>query len=116
MGIMQAIAILPGISRSGATISIAVFFKIDKKSAAEFSFLMVLFPIMGIMFLELIYIKHSNTVLSYLEIKTLLIAFFSAFFSGLIACKYMINVVEKNRLPYFGYYCFIIAIFFLIYS
>ena len=109
MGIAQAFAILPGISRSGATISMALMLKVKSKDAAEFSFLMALLPILGITFIELTTIFYSNITLSFHEIKGLITAFFAAFFSGLVACKYMISIVEKNNLKYFGFYCVCIA-------
>lgn len=109
MGFAQAFAILPGISRSGATISMALVLKVKNKDAAEFSFLMALLPILGITFLELISIGHSNVKLNIDDILSLFIAFLSAFLSGLFACKYMISIVEKNNLKYFGFYCIVVA-------
>ena len=109
MGLAQAFAILPGISRSGTTISMALFLKVKSKDAAEFSFLMALLPILGITFIELITLFYSNIKLSVDDIKSLIIAFLSAFLSGLFACKYMISIVEKNNLKYFGFYCIMIG-------
>jgi len=109
MGLAQAFAILPGISRSGTTISMALFLKAKSKDAAEFSFLMALLPILGITFIELITLFYSNIKLSIDDIKSLIIAFLSAFLSGLFACKYMISIVEKNNLKYFGFYCIMIG-------
>ena len=110
IGLAQAIAILPGISRSGATISAALFLKIDKKNAAEFSFIMVLLPIIGITFLELILFTSSEIQLDTSQIKGLVIAFVTSFISGLFACKYMISIVKHNNLKYFGFYCIFVAI------
>ena len=109
MGLAQAFAILPGISRSGTTISMALFLKVKSKDAAEFSFLMALLPILGITLIELITLFYSNIKLSVDDIKSLIIAFSSAFLSGLFACKYMISIVEKNNLKYFGFYCIMIG-------
>ena len=106
IGISQAIAILPGISRSGATISTAVILGIDKEKAARFSFLMVV---------PLIFGKMAKDVLSgdiQYEGATffpLLIGFIFAFFTGLVACKWMIQLVKNSQLKYFSYYCFAIG-------
>jgi len=113
IGIAQALAILPGISRSGLTIATAVYLKIDRKSAAEFSFLMVLIPIIGISLIE-IYLLISDSSLSNIDIVAIVIAFFTSFFSGLFACKYMIKIVQNNSLNYFGYYCILIGVFFFL--
>ena len=110
IGLAQALAILPGISRSGATISAALFLKIDKQNAAEFAFIMVLLPIIGVTFLELILFNSSLIQLELSQIKGLVIAFFTSFISGLFACKYMISIVQKNNLKYFGMYCIFVAI------
>jgi len=107
MGLGQAVAILPGISRSGSTIAIALFCNVNRKKAAEFAFLMALAPIIGgaiVQFLD------SGGGLQRESYNGLIIAFFSAFFSGLFACKYMIHIVHKNNLKYFGYYCIIIGL------
>lgn len=109
MGAAQALAILPGISRSGATISMALLLKVKRKDAAEFSFLMALLPIIGITFIELVFLCYSDITLSSTQINGLLIAFVASFLSGLFACKYMISIVEKNNLKYFGFYCIFIA-------
>jgi len=112
MGVAQAVAIIPGISRSGATISMALLCKIKREKAAEFSFLMVLMPILGISILELIILFSSPLELTELEFRGLLIAFFSSLISGLFACKYMIIMVQNNNLKYFGYYCILIGVIF----
>ena len=111
IGLSQALAIIPGISRSGATISTALYFGINRKDAAEFSFLIGLVPIIGgtiIKFSEFLNAPSSQNFNS----EALLIAFFSAFFSGLLACKYMIVIVENNNLKYFGYYCIVLGVVF----
>jgi len=111
MGVAQSIAIVPGISRSGATITTALFCGVDRKKAAEFSFLMVLLPIFGMTFIEIIELsKINNLNLLPDELKGLLLAFISALLSGWIACKYMIIIVQKNHLNYFGYYCLTIGL------
>jgi len=112
MGLAQAVAIIPGISRSGATISTALMCKIKGKDAAEFSFLMVLLPIIGITLFEVIMVYSSNLILDSKQIQGLIIAFFTALLSGLFACKYMILIVTNNTLQYFGYYCITIGLLF----
>ncbi len=115
MGCAQALAIIPGISRSGSTIATALYCKVKRDQAAEFSFLMALIPIIGGALIKIV--EFSTTNPSYdIEIQGLIIAFFSAFLSGLFACKYMIIIVQKNTLNYFGYYCIGIGILFLLFA
>lgn len=115
MGCAQALAIVPGISRSGTTIATALCCKVKRDQAAEFSFLMALIPIIGGTLIKIV--EFSTTNPSYdIEIQGLIIAFFSAFLSGLFACKYMIVIVQKNTLNYFGYYCICIGILFLLFA
>tara|TARA_R110002073_G_scaffold157738_1_gene313122 strand:- start:2396 stop:3190 length:795 start_codon:yes stop_codon:yes gene_type:complete len=107
IGFSQAIAMLPGISRSGATISTSVLLGNDKTKAARFSFLMVVPLIFGkiakdILSGELTYNSQNFTILS--------IGFIAAFVSGLFACTWMIALVKKSKLKYFAYYCVIIGL------
>ena len=108
IGISQAIAILPGISRSGATISTSVLLGIDREKAARFSFLMVVPLILGKMAKDILSgeITYSSDVLI-----PLTAGFLAAFFTGLIACTWMITLVKNSKLSYFSYYCFIVAAF-----
>ena len=107
IGISQAIAIIPGISRSGATISIAVLLGIDKENAAKFSFLMVVPLILGKVTKDLI----SGEVLTYNEsLLPLFIGFIFAFVTGMIACRWMIKLVKNSQLKYFSVYCFIVGL------
>ena len=106
IGFAQAIAILPGISRSGATISTSVLLGNDKTKAARFSFLMVVPLIIGkiakdIITGELTYDSSTFPALS--------IGFISAFISGLFACTWMITLVKKSKLSYFALYCIVIG-------
>ncbi len=107
IGLSQAIAILPGISRSGATISTSVLLGLDKEKAARFSFLMVVPLILGKMAKDLISgeISAENT-----ELAPLIIGFLAAFLTGLFACKLMIKLVKNSQLKYFSFYCIVIAI------
>jgi len=106
VGISQAIAILPGISRSGATISIAVLLGIDKEKAARFSFLMVVPLIFGKMAKDVLSgdIQYESAT-----ILPLVIGFIFAFLTGLVACKWMIKLVKRSQLKYFAYYCFAVG-------
>jgi undecaprenyl-diphosphatase len=106
IGISQAIAILPGISRSGATISTAVLLGIDKEKAARFSFLMVVPLIIGKMAKDIFSgnIQYENDTF-----LPLLIGFIFAFITGLVACKWMIQLVKNSQLKYFAYYCFVVG-------
>ncbi len=107
IGIAQAIAILPGISRSGATISTALLLKIDRAHAARFSFLMVVPLILGKIAKDLM---DGSAMLSITnQGLPLLAGFFAALITGWIACKWMITIVQHAKLKYFGYYCFIVG-------
>ena len=106
IGIAQAIAILPGISRSGATISTSVILGIDKEKSARFSFLMVVPLIIGKIIADLLSGELSNSDTNLLAIS---FGFIAAFFTGIFACKWMIKLVKNSQLKYFGYYCFIIG-------
>lgn len=106
VGIAQAIALIPGISRSGATISTCVLLNIDKERAARFSFLMVMPLIMGKVAKDLLDGKFA------LAPETLVpmgIGFLAAFVVGLFACTWMINLVKKGKLVYFSIYCFVVG-------
>lgn len=103
IGIAQAIAILPGISRSGATISTSVLLGVDREKAARFSFLMVVPLIFGKIAKDLLDGGMSS---SSLDIMPLIVGAIAAFTAGLVACKWMIALVKKSQLKYFSYYCF----------
>lgn len=107
VGIAQAIAILPGVSRSGATISTSVLLGIDRSEAAKFSFIMVLPLIFGKMAKDLMDGSFTASNVNYGELG---IGFIAAFLTGLFACTLMIKIVKNSQLKYFSYYCFGIAI------
>ena len=107
IGIAQAFAILPGISRSGATISCSVLLGIDKESAAKFSFLMVIPLILGKMAQDILSGNITNHTENY---SSLIIGFLAAFITGIIACKWMVKLVKNSKLKYFSYYCFLIGV------
>jgi undecaprenyl-diphosphatase len=113
IGISQAIAMLPGISRSGATISASVLLGVDRTRAAKFSFLMVV---------PLIFGKIGKDVLSgdlnfhSSEIVPIAMGFIAAFLSGLLACNWMISLVKKSKLSYFSIYCTIVGGIAIVYA
>lgn len=109
IGVAQAIAILPGISRSGATISTALISGVEKNKATRFSFLMVLIPILGAMLLKLKDLIQNPELAEGIGFGSLSIGFLAAFISGLLACKWMVQIVRKGKLIYFAIYCFIVA-------
>lgn len=102
VGIGQALAVLPGLSRSGTTISTGLLCGVKRESMAQFSFLMVLVPILGETFLDLV---GGGMGASSVGALPLLLGFLSAFVSGLFACRVMIALVRKARLRWFGLYC-----------
>jgi len=107
IGIAQAIAVLPGISRSGTTIATALALGVSRENAARFSFLMVLVPILGATVLEL---RHWEEISqSSAEILPLAVGFVAAFLSGLAACTWMLNIVKKGKITYFSAYCFLVG-------
>lgn len=106
IGVSQAIAILPGISRSGATISTAVLLGIDKEKAARFSFLMVVPLILGKMAKDIL---DGGSDFGSLSIPVLSGGFIAAFVAGVLACTWMISLVKKSKLKYFAYYCFVVG-------
>lgn len=109
MGLAQAIAVLPGLSRSGATISTGLILGVKKSAVAQFSFLMVLVPVLGEAFLELIGGNFSGTE-SGISLLPLCLGFLSAFLSGLFACVLMIKLVMKAKLWGFAIYCALVGI------
>lgn len=105
IGIAQAVAILPGISRSGATIATSVLLGVDREKAARFSFLMVVPLILGKLAKDVMdgdLSQSSNWI--YLSV-----GFIAAFVSGIIACRLMIKLVKNSKLSYFAIYCFLLA-------
>ncbi len=113
IGIAQAIAILPGISRSGATISTSVLLGVDREKSARFSFLMVIPLIFGAMAKKIV----SGDVSFMMSDSAYLVAgFIAAFISGIIACKWMISLVKNAKLRYFSYYCVAVGLSAIIYA
>lgn len=116
IGFAQALAILPGISRSGATIAAGLLMGVDKEKATRFSFLMVLIPILGATLLKAIDYIEDPTIADGISSYILITGFVVAFLSGLLACTWMINIVKRGKLIYFAFYCFAIGIIAIITS
>lgn len=106
VGLGQAVAVVPGLSRSGTTISTGLICGVRREVMAQFSFLMVLVPILGESFLEIIGGGFAESSVGALP---LVLGFVSAFLSGLLACKIMIALVKKAKLSWFALYCLLAA-------
>ncbi len=113
IGIAQSLAVLPGLSRSGSTISTGLMLGVNRQQVARFSFLMVLIPIIGINFLEIIGGGFSSTTISP---SIMAVGFLSSFVSGTIACRLMINIVNRGKLWWFALYCVAVGIVTIIWS
>lgn len=117
IGVAQACAVLPGLSRSGSTIATGLMLGDKKEKLAQFSFLMVIPPILGEALLDILKaIKGEEAFGGSVDIFPLVIGFVAAFLSGCFACKLMINLVKKGKLLYFGIYCAIVGVAVLIYQ
>lgn len=115
IGVSQACAVLPGLSRSGSTIATGLMLGNSKEKLAQFSFLMVIPPILGEALLDILKAAKGEAVMGDIGTFPLAIGFLAAFLSGCFACKLMINVVKKGKLVYFGIYCAIIGLAVLVY-
>lgn len=113
VGLGQAFAVIPGLSRSGTTISTGLITGVKREVMAQFSFLMVLIPILGEAFLEVVGGDFSSSSVGALP---LILGFLSAFVSGLFACKVMIALVKKAKLRWFALYCLIAALSIFIFA
>jgi len=112
IGIAQAVAVLPGLSRSGSTIATGLLLGNSKQKLAQFSFLMVIPPILGEALLDMKDMAEQgvSVAMGGLSTSSLIIGFLAAFVSGCIACKWMINIVKKGKLIWFALYCAIVGI------
>lgn len=118
IGLSQAVAVMPGLSRSGTTIATGLLLGNDKAKLAQFSFLMVIPPILGEALLDIVKAMKdgAQAVAGDVSMTALAVGFLAAFVSGCIACKWMIDVVKKGKLIYFAIYCAIVGAATLIYS
>ncbi|HDL65149.1 MAG TPA: undecaprenyl-diphosphate phosphatase [Proteobacteria bacterium] len=114
IGLAQAVAILPGMSRSGSTIAAGIYSGVEKSRAAEFSFLLSVPVILGAGVMELG--KMMDTVPSAMEIVTLLAGAAASAISGYLAIRFLLNVINKGKLHYFAYYCWLVALIVIIIS
>jgi undecaprenyl-diphosphatase len=115
MGLAQAVAVIPGISRSGSTIASGLMLKNDRAEVARFSFLMVLVPIIGAAFIDIMSWKDSPAAES-VQISSLIIGFLAAYISGFIACRWMISIIKKGKLIWFAVYCAAIGTIAILFS
>ena len=105
IGLAQACAVLPGLSRSGSTIATGLLLGDNKAKLAQFSFLMVIPPILGEALLDVMKMMKGEAVTGGIPTLSLIAGFVAAFVSGCFACKWMINIVKKGKLIYFAIYC-----------
>ena len=109
IGVAQACAVMPGLSRSGSTIATGLMLGNKKESLAQFSFLMVIPPILGEALLDVLKAFKGEAVMGDIGVFPLCVGFLAAFLSGCFACKLMISIVKKGKLLYFGIYCAIVG-------
>ena len=114
IGIMQLVAVLPGLSRSGSTIATGILLGNKREEVARFSFLMVLVPIIGANILDVIQGDYSSP--DSLSVFVLATGFFASFITGFFACKWMINLVKRGNLIYFSIYCLLLGISAIIFA
>lgn len=107
IGVAQAVAAMPGLSRSGSTIATGIILGNDKSQVAQFSFLMVLAPILGEMLLN---IAKGEVVFSSIGTAPLLAGFIASFVVGCLACKFMLGIVRRGKLVWFAVYCAIVGV------
>ena len=110
IGLAQACAVLPGLSRSGTTIATGLLLGNNKAKLAQFSFLMVIPPILGEALLDVLKLVKGENIAGDIPMLSLVVGFVAAFLSGCLACKWMINIVKKGKLIYFAIYCAIVGL------
>lgn len=109
IGLAQACAVMPGLSRSGSTIATGLLLGNKKEKLAQFSFLMVIPPILGEALLDVLKATKGDQTFGNIEALPLVVGFVAAFLSGCLACKWMINIVKRGKLIWFGIYCAIVG-------
>ena len=115
IGCAQAVAVLPGLSRSGTTIATGLLCGVKKEEIAKFSFLMVLIPILGEAFLDLIKLISGEMEVN-IGLLPLIVGLVAAFTTGCFACRFMIDIVRRQKLTYFAIYCLAVGIFAIVYG
>ena len=105
IGLAQACAVMPGLSRSGSTIATGLLLGNKKENLAQFSFLMVIPPILGEALLDVMKAVKGEDTFGGIDTLPLVVGFVAAFLSGCVACRWMIDIVKKGKLVYFGIYC-----------
>lgn len=115
VGFGQACAVAPGLSRSGTTIATGLVCGVKRENMAQFSFLMVLVPIIGEQLLSVIDMASGEGIASAIGVVPLLCGFVAAFISGLFACKLMVALVKKSKMRWFALYCAVVAVLLLIF-
>ena len=115
MGCAQALAVLPGLSRSGTTIATGLLCGVKKEDVAKFSFLMVLIPILGEAFLDLLKLVSGGITVT-IGILPLIVGFVAAFITGCMACRFMIDIVRRQKLTWFAVYCLCAGVFAIVYE
>lgn len=115
IGLAQAVAVLPGLSRSGTTIATGILLGNKKEQVAQFSFLMVLVPILGEALLDALDILQGEVVTN-LSVSVMVVGFVSAFLTGCAACKWMIAIVKRQKLVYFALYCAFVGLAAVVYA
>lgn len=115
IGCAQALAVLPGLSRSGTTIATGLLCGVKKEEVAKFSFLMVLIPILGEAFLDLLKLLSGEMSVN-IGVLPLVVGFVAAFATGCFACRFMIDIVRRQKLIYFAIYCLAVGIFAIVYG
>lgn len=116
IGLAQACAVMPGLSRSGSTIATGLLLGNKKEKLAQFSFLMVIPPILGEGLLDVVKAMKGEALSAEIDTLPLIVGFVAAFVSGCLACKWMINIVKKGKLIYFAIYCAIAGVVTMLFS
>ena len=116
IGLAQAVAVLPGLSRSGSTIATGLLLGNKKEKLAQFSFLMVIPPILGEALLDVVKGLKGEEAFGGIDALPLIVGFVAAFVSGCVACKWMINIAKKGKLVWFGVYCAIAGVATIVFS
>ena len=116
IGLAQACAVMPGLSRSGSTIATGLLLGIDKARLAQFSFLMVIPPILGEALLDTLKMMKGEAIAGDIPMLSLAVCFVAAFVAGWVACRWMINLVKRGKLIGFAIYCAIVGVLALVFA